>query len=268
MDHAEQRHHRTVADLLADRTRHEGHRPLLTCYDDMAGARTELSYATLDNWAAKTAGMLAEEYDIGAGDVVALDLDGHWTAVAVILACWKVGAVPDPISGGDPAHEAVAGKAALVCCHDRRVERYPGGPVVVVGDGLRAEPLGEVPARDGLLLLGAEVHAFADDYDGEVGPATRASATDDHASLLARAAAWRSALGEAPRVGLAAPVDHPRVVDLLAGVLLAHGSLVAERPATGRPRWDRWSTEHVSVVVGGDAGDGDGDVAWLTFDAV
>jgi uncharacterized protein (TIGR03089 family) len=268
MDHAEQRHHRTIADLLADRTRHLGHRPLLTCYDDVAGARTELSYATLANWAAKTANMLAEEYDLGAGAVVALDLDGHWTTAAVILACWKLGAVPLPVATGDVS----AGDVALVCCHARRVARYPDGPLVVVGDGLRAEPLDEVPARDGLLLLGTDVHAFADDYDGQVGPATPASASDDHASLLTRAAAWHAALGDAPRVGLAAPADHPRVVDLLAGVLLASGSLVTERHATPGPRWDRWSAEHVNVVVGaGTRGNGDGDhgdVPWLTFDAV
>jgi hypothetical protein len=136
----------------------------------------------------------------------------------------------------------------------------------VVGDGLRGEPLGEVPQRDGLLLLGTEVHAFADDYDGGLGPATPAGATGDHAALLARAAAWLAVLGAGARVGLAAPLDHPRVVDLLAGVLLAGGGLVAERPATGRP--DRWAIEHVSVIVGDTAGDGGGDLARLTFDAV
>ncbi|HSK98073.1 MAG TPA: TIGR03089 family protein, partial [Euzebyales bacterium] len=215
------------------------------------------------NWAAKTANMLAEEYDLDAGAVVALDLDGHWTTAAVILACWKLGAVPLPVSAG----EVDGGEVALVCCHDRRVARYPAGPLVVVGDGLRAEPLDEVPARDGLLLLGTEVHAFADDYDGKVEPATPASATDDHASLLARAAAWQAALGDTPRIGLAAPADHPSVVDLLAGVLLTSGSLVTERPVAGQPRWDRWSAEHVTVVVGAD-GDGGGDIPWLTFDAL
>jgi uncharacterized protein (TIGR03089 family) len=272
VEHANHRHHRTVADLIADRTRREGHRPLLTYYDDMTGARTELSYATLDNWAAKTANMLAEEYDVGAGATVALDLDGHWTAVAIMLACWKLGAVPrpQPTPNGEHQFSPMTGEAALVCCHERRVERYPNGPVLVVGDGLAAEPVTDVPTRDGLLLFGAEVHAFADEYDGEVGPTTPASATDDHASLLARAAAWRAALGDGPRVGLAAPADHPRAVDLLAGVLLAHGSLVVERPATGRPRWDRWSTERVSVVVGPDpdTADAPAEVIRLGFDTV
>jgi uncharacterized protein (TIGR03089 family) len=267
MDHAGRGHHRTVTDLLADRTRHEGHRPLLTCYDDVVGARTELSYATLDNWAAKTANLLAEEYDITPGAGVALDVDGHWTAVALILACWKLGAVPLPRADGDADRRVPT--VAVVCCHERLVDRHPDGPVVVVGDGLRAEPLGAVPFRDGLLTLGTEVHAFADDYDGDVEPATPASATHDHASLLARAATWRAALGDAPRVGLTVPVDHPRVPDLLAGVLAAHGSLVAERPATGEPHWERWTTERVTVAVGDDgrAGSSATRVSWLTLDA-
>jgi uncharacterized protein (TIGR03089 family) len=269
VEHAEYRHHRTVADLIADRARHEGHQPLLTFYDDVTGARTELSYATLDNWAAKTANLLAEEYDVGAGATVALDVDGHWTAVAIMLACWKLGAVPHPRPSSGPLVSSTTGEAALVCCHERCIDRYPEGAVLVVGDGLAAEPVTDVATRDGLLLLGAEVHAFADDYDGEVAPATPATATDDHASLLARAAAWRAVMGDGPRVGLAVPADHPRVVDLLAGVLLAHGSLVVDRPATGRPRWDRWSTERVSVVVGLDLDTADAPaVARLGFEAV
>jgi hypothetical protein len=53
-------------------------------------------------------------------------------------------------------------------------------------------------------------------------------------------------------------------------VLLAHGSLVVERPATGRPRWDRWSTERVSVVVGPDpdTADAHAEVTRLGFDTV
>jgi hypothetical protein len=51
-------------------------------------------------------------------------------------------------------------------------------------------------------------------------------------------------------VGLAAPLDHPRAPDLFAGVLLARGSLVADRPPAHPPRWDRWSSEHVTIVVG------------------
>jgi uncharacterized protein (TIGR03089 family) len=255
MDHAAQPHLRTISDLLVAVTRSEGHRPLLTCYDDMTGARTELSYATLDNWSAKTANLLVEEHDLRTGEAVVLDLDGHWTTAVLALACWKVGAVPWPRPRGSAAtHYAAAEPAgarpALVCCHERHVDRYPDGPLVVVGDGLAADPLTAVPPRRGLTLLGEEVHAFADEYEGEVEPSTPAMATADHASLLTWAAAWRAVLGDGPRVGLAAPLDHPRAIDLLAGVLLARGSLVADRPPAHPPRWDRWSSERVNIVVG------------------
>ena len=245
-------HAPSLTDLARDSTRSAGHAPLLTWYDDLTGARTELSYATLDNWAAKTANLLSEELDVGPGTSVALDLDGHWTAAVLTLACWKVGAalrLPADPSAADPPPD-------VVCCHDSRADAHPDGRLIVVGDGFAAEPLSPVAERDGLILLGETVHAFADDYDAvDVTAATpalvRGTASADHATVFARAQAWAAALGDAPRVGLALALDHPRVPDLLAGVLRARGSLVAVRAAT-HPAPGHWSTERVTVVVGAD----------------
>lgn len=254
-----------MADLLASRTRREGHRPLLTCYDDVTGARTELSYATLDNWAAKTANLLVEEYDVRAGGTVALDLDGHWTTAALAFACWKVGAAVDPHGAAD---------ADVVCCHETRADRHRSGAVVVVGDGFAAEPLTPVDERDGLLLLGEHVHGFADDYDGaDVSDGTPALAGTagpvPHAALVACAGAWHEALGDGPRVGLAAPLDHPRAFDLLAGVVAAGGSLVAVRAHASPSYAGRWTSERATVVVGpADAVTAAGGPAVVTFDAV
>jgi uncharacterized protein (TIGR03089 family) len=254
-----------MADLLASRTRREGHRPLLTCYDDLTGARTELSYATLDNWAAKTANLLVEEYDVRAGGTVALDLDGHWATAALALACWKLGAAVT-------AHDGAG--ADVVCCHETRADRHRTGAVVVVGDGFAAEPLTPVDERDGLLLLGEHVHGFADDYDGiDVGGHTPALASAvgpvSHAALVACAGAWHDVLGDGPRVGLAAPLDHPRAFDLLAGVIAAGGSLVAVRAHAAPSYAARWTSERATVVAGpADAVTAVGDVAVVTFDAV
>lgn len=240
---------RTLADVLTERTQERGHRPLVTVYDDATGARTELSYATADNWAGKSANLLAEELDVVETSVVALDLDGHWTATVLALACWKLGATVAP---------GVAGDAAVTCCHESRAAAHPDGPLVVVGDGLRSEPTGGVAPRDGLVLLGEEVHAFGDDYvDPGVSPghpALRAGdATLDHAAVIDHAAQWVDALGTDPRVGLAAPLDGAAALVLLAGVVAAGGSLVAARRPSG-PQWDRWSTEKVTAVVGADGG--------------
>jgi hypothetical protein len=81
----------TLAATLDRRTRDRGHHPLLTVYDDLVDARTELSYATADNWASKTANLLVEELALQPGDTVALDVAGHWTAAVITLACWKAG---------------------------------------------------------------------------------------------------------------------------------------------------------------------------------
>lgn len=241
-----------MADLLASRTRREGHRPLLTCYDDVTGARTELSYATLDNWAAKSANLLAEEFDVRPGATVALDLDGHWATVALTLACWKLGAavrLSHPADG-----QSAAPTSDVVCCHETRAGRHTTGPVVVVGDGFAAEPMTAVAERDGLLLLGEHVHGFADDYDdtdvtgqtpalvGETGPVTQAA-------LIGCAGAWHELLGDGPRVGLAAPLDHPRAFDLLAGVIAAGGSLVAIRSHSSPSYTDRWTSERATAVA-------------------
>lgn len=246
---------------------------MLTSYDDVTGARTELSYATVDNWAAKTANMLAEEFDVRPGATVALDLDGHWTTVPVTLACWKLGAA---VAVRPTSSDAAAGRDAdLVCCHETRAGDHTTGPVVVTGDGFAAEPLTPVHERDGLLLLGEHVHGFGDDYDdpdvtGETPALAGDGAPVPHAALVRCAGVWHELLGDAPRVGLAAPLDHPRAFDLLAGVIAAGGSLVAVRSKTAPFHPERWTTERATVIAGpadivAAAGD-DGTV--VTFDEV
>jgi len=246
---------------------------MLTAYDDVTGARTELSYATVDNWAAKTANLLAEEFDVRPGATVALDLDGHWTTVPVTLACWKLGAAvaAHPTSGSD----AAGSNADLVCCHETRAGHHTTGPVVVTGDGFAAEPLSPVHERDGLLLLGEHVHGFADDYDdpdvtGETPALAGDSAPVAHAALVRCAGVWQELLGDAPRVGLAAPLDHPRAFDLLAGVIAAGGSLVAVRSRTAPSYSDRWTTERATTIAGpaGTVPQDGQEPPVITFDAV
>ena len=125
----------------------------------------------------------------------------------------------------------------------------------MVGDGLRGEPVGAVDPRDDLVLLGEDVHAFADDYDD---PAVTAAspaivspgAVLDQADVLSRAAVWRGMLSDGVRVALAAPLDAGGSLTLLAGVMVAGGSVVAGRPPPTSPPWDRWTSERVTAVVG------------------
>ena len=74
-------------------------RPYLTFYGGADGnERVELSGHVLAQWVAKAANFLAEE-DVGAGDLVVVDLPVHWRAVVWTWAAWVRGAsvsfVPD-----------------------------------------------------------------------------------------------------------------------------------------------------------------------------
>lgn len=84
-------------------------RPFLTYYD--GDDRTELSYATFDNWVAKTANWLRDERDVVAGDVVTMDRDDHWLSVVLAFAAWRVGAKVGPsgaaVTTGEVADEVL-----------------------------------------------------------------------------------------------------------------------------------------------------------------
>ena len=78
-------------------------RPLLTYYDETTGERTELSGATLGNWAAKIANFLRDQAGLMPGDGVRVDLPEHWQTAAVLLGAWWAGA--HVVHGGSEAAE-------------------------------------------------------------------------------------------------------------------------------------------------------------------
>jgi uncharacterized protein (TIGR03089 family) len=80
------------AALLATARDRDPARPLVTSYDDATGERVELSSTTLDNWVAKTANLLQDEFDVGPGSTVAVALPVHWQTAAVLLGIWSCGA--------------------------------------------------------------------------------------------------------------------------------------------------------------------------------
>ncbi|NED59354.1 TIGR03089 family protein, partial [Streptomyces sp. SID10244] len=65
--------------------------PLLTYYDHASGERTELSGATLGNWAAKSANFFVDELGLGPDDEVLVDLPEHWQTAAILLGAWWAG---------------------------------------------------------------------------------------------------------------------------------------------------------------------------------
>ncbi|HEX6871015.1 MAG TPA: TIGR03089 family protein [Micromonosporaceae bacterium] len=84
-------------------------RPVITYYDDRTGERTELSRATLGNWVAKTANLLADGFGLGPGEIAAVRLPAHWQTAAVLLGCWSAGLVVDLGPHGDGPDRAAIG---------------------------------------------------------------------------------------------------------------------------------------------------------------
>ncbi|WP_246003488.1 TIGR03089 family protein [Nocardioides aurantiacus] len=117
----------TFPALLARLLREDPGRPLVTYYDDATGERTELSVVTYANWVSKNANLLLEELDLEPGDVVLLDLPGHWLVPVFLGAAWSVGVAvtTDPtvphrvvVCGPDalPAHTAAPGGPQVLAC--------------------------------------------------------------------------------------------------------------------------------------------------------
>ncbi|MCL3862692.1 TIGR03089 family protein [Actinotalea sp. K2] len=177
----------TLPQLLRHLTADPG-RPRLTWYGP-GGERIELSGHVLDNWVSKTTNLLVEEYDVGPGSRVRLDLPPHWRAVVWALAVWRAGGCVVILEDDAPT------TADLVVTH------RPAGPAVPPGVDVVAVALpalarrfdGELPA--GAVDAAAAVMTYGDQL-GWVPPADdaadaleQATGTVTHGGLLTWAAA-------------------------------------------------------------------------------
>src|SRR6266545_3289259 len=135
----------TVAGALAAAVAVDPTRPLLTYYDDATGERTELSGATLDNWAAKTANLLVDGCGLTAGDRAAVLLPPHWQSAAVLLGCWSAGLVVE-YAHRPPADVAQRSPRSRGPLHRR--DRRPPGRSAQRRPGSRRRPR-DRPGRPG-----------------------------------------------------------------------------------------------------------------------
>ncbi|MCF8611813.1 TIGR03089 family protein [Gordonia sp. HY285] len=129
-------------------------RPLFTFYDEGTGERTELSAATLGNWAAKIANYLRDEIGLAPGDEVRVDLPEHWQSAAVLLGAWWAG-----------AHVLVDdadGDARVVFTSRGRLDAHDADEVVVVPLDPFAMGSRELPI--GVNDFGESVRAHGDQY--------------------------------------------------------------------------------------------------------
>lgn len=123
--------------------------PLLT-WHGANGERVELSGRVVDNWVAKSANLLQEEYDAGPGTVVRLAAPPHWKTLALALAAWNVGATVTTADVED---------ADLIITD--RPDEVSGEEILAVAlPSLALSFDGELPA--GALDFAAEVRSFGD----------------------------------------------------------------------------------------------------------
>ena len=100
----------TFCTVLGGLLRRDAARPLVTFYDHASGERTELSVTTYANWVAKTAGLLADEYDLERGQMIRIDLPKHWLGPVFLGAAWTVGLT---VTFDDDADAYVCGADSL-----------------------------------------------------------------------------------------------------------------------------------------------------------
>jgi uncharacterized protein (TIGR03089 family) len=209
----------TVAGLLAELVR-AGGAPRTTWYGP-GGERVELSGAVTVNWVNKTANLLVEEFDVGSGSVVALDLPAHWRSLVWALATWRVGACvtlqtprSDVLVTAEPG--PFAGHPALVAVPLPALARRVDGPL----------PPGAVDA-------GSAVMTYADQLLWAPPTVGTAPAFDTGDSVLTHDALLTGlAVGapERPERALLVAADLATFLRTAVGVLLAGGSVVALHP--------------------------------------
>jgi uncharacterized protein (TIGR03089 family) len=186
----------TPPELFRAAARTDPARPFVTFYDDSSGERVELSFTTTDNWVAKTANLLVDEFGAEPGERIALFLPTHWQSVVFYLACWTAGVVAAP--GADPAgaDHAVADPEhvdALAAC--------PGHRLLVPLRPMGARAL-ELPA--GVLDYAAEVPAQPDRFTAVAPPSPVDPALERSGKILSAGEVVEAARQAAAELGLQA----------------------------------------------------------------
>jgi uncharacterized protein (TIGR03089 family) len=239
-------------------------RPFLTYYDDHTGERVELSYATFDNWVAKTANLIQDELALAPGDEVAILLPTHWQTPIWLLACWTAGVVASV--GEEPG--AVERAAAVVAGPDRLEEalackgerialalRPLGAPFQTVPEGF-TDYAAVAPAQPDVFTpyspVTADLRALVVDGNGW----TQGELTRDAAEAAAR---WRLSANSRVLAGCAFD-SRPEIRAALTSELAVGASLVLCRNVDPSRLPGRMASEKVNARVaslaGGSGGDG------------
>lgn len=247
---------RTPGELWLAARSVDAARPFLTSYDPDSDVRVEMSFATFDNWVAKTANMLVDGLGVLPGERVALALPLHWQSLAWTVACWSTGTTVVLAGEEIPEADVVVADAA------RLEEALDSGAREVVGASLHplGLPMGDCPpaATD----YTAEVRGYGDRFSPvRVDPHAAALVNGDTvrtgAELVERGrqAAHRGGLTAEDRVAIITSGSAPLAAlgdDLsqFLGVLSAVSAIVLVPSRDSTTLQSRLGMEHVTAVIG------------------
>ncbi|GEM_PF-2137071 len=228
----------SARELLSAARARGGDRPYLTYRDVGSGERTELGYATFENWASKAADALAEE-GVEPGDVVAVTTAGHWSGLVAVWACGLLGAAARLVEGAGLPPRPRAARLA-VTHEDAAAGTGQAGTELLVGDGLGGRPATDGEAFVDVALSGSDVYDDPEvglDHDwllvGDRSCWQRLSAGNLAAAAQALAG-WGLAGGE--RVLVTTPLEQPSTMVLAVAVAAVGGQVVAVRGG-GTAQW-------------------------------
>lgn len=165
--------------------------PRLTVYDETGGTRMEFSAQTLDNWAAKVANMLDEEFDLAPDSRVLVDVPVSWQAAVIAIGTCTASRSPE-LGDVEPS-----GQPGVVFTTPERASAWESVPDVVVvspdpfGRGV-VESGGELPI--GTIDFGPTVRFYGDDYFGN-SPELARWARDGVGAGRWRVGPWRDTRG-------------------------------------------------------------------------
>jgi uncharacterized protein (TIGR03089 family) len=131
--------------------------PRITYYDDATGERTELSTATLANWAAKTGNLLRDEMGADASSRVAVLLPAHWQTAAVLFGIWWIG-----------AEVVLDGPADIALCTIDRLDDADADEVAVLSLDPFGKPVPDLPV--GVTDYASAVRIHGDQISPERNP--------------------------------------------------------------------------------------------------
>ena len=224
----------TFPQLLREALRRDPGRPLVTAYDETGGWRTELSVTTYANWVNKTANLFADEYLLGEGDTIRIDLASHWLVPVFVGAAWTAG-IAVTTEEEVAAHLIVTGPTV-----DEHL--VDGTDLPVVASSLDAfAGRFSTPLPEGVDDFGALWPTQPDAFIPSPPPGGMTVAwrhptdSDSHEELVLRARK-EAEQRRGTRLLTAAHPLHDSAVPTLLAALVGGGSLVT----IARPRDDQW----------------------------